>query len=266
MLNDYLQFFDVVEILCFVGILIFMCLLVFIDLVVLQVGLIGVFWDGGIINCVGVCYGLCEVCNLFSLMCKVYYVSCIVFYDLVWVGDFGDVLVNFIDLFDLLCCIEGFYCQVYVVGILLLLVGGDYLVILLIFCVLGCEWLLGMVYFDVYFDINDCYFGDNFYIYGMLFCRVIEEGLFDLLCMVQIGICGLVYLLDDDVFVCECGICVIYMEEFVELGVEVILVEVWWVVGDGLIYVSFDVDVFDLVFVFGIGILEIGGMISFQVQ
>lgn len=50
------------ELFCFVGVLIFMCLFCvgFEDvwIVDVDVGIIGVFWDSGMINCSGLCYGL----------------------------------------------------------------------------------------------------------------------------------------------------------------------------------------------------------------
>lgn len=123
-----------------------------------------------------------------------------------------------------------------------------------------------MVHFDAHSDTNDRYFGDNPYTHGTPFRRAIEEGLLDPLRTVQIGIRGSVYSPDDDAFARECGIRVIHMEEFVELGVEATLAEARRVVGDGPTYVSFDVDVLDPAFAPGTGTPEIGGMTSLQAQ
>ncbi len=237
-----------------------------IDPAALQVGLIGVPWDGGTTNRAGARHGPREVRNLSSLMRKVHHVSRIAPYDLVRVGDLGDAPVNPIDLLDSLRRIEGFYRQVHAAGTLPLSVGGDHLVTLPIFRALGRERPLGMVHFDAHSDTNDRYFGDNPYTHGTPFRRAIEEGLLDPLRTVQIGIRGSVYSPDDDAFARECGIRVIHMEEFVELGVEATLAEARRVVGDGPTYVSFDVDVLDPAFAPGTGTPEIGGMTSLQAQ
>ncbi|MGZ3010490.1 agmatinase, partial [Pseudomonas aeruginosa] len=248
MSNDHPQPLDAAEIPRFAGIPTFMRLPAFTDPAALQVGLIGVPWDGGTTNRAGARHGPREVRNLSSLMRKVHHVSRIAPYDLVRVGDLGDAPVNPIDLLDSLRRIEGFYRQVHAAGTLPLSVGGDHLVTLPIFRALGRERPLGMVHFDAHSDTNDRYFGDNPYTHGTPFRRAIEEGLLDPLRTVQIGIRGSVYSPDDDAFARECGIRVIHMEEFVELGVEATLAEARRVVGDGPTYVSFDVDVLDPAF------------------
>ncbi|HIE1789694.1 agmatinase [Pseudomonas aeruginosa] len=266
MSNDHPQPLDAAEIPRFAGIPTFMRLPAFTDPAAVQVGLIGVPWDGGTTNRAGARHGPREVRNLSSLMRKVHHVSRIAPYDLVRVGDLGDAPVNPIDLLDSLRRIEGFYRQVHAAGTLPLSVGGDHLVTLPIFRALGRERLLGMVHFDAHSDTNDRYFGDNPYTHGTPFRRAIEEGLLDPRRTVQIGIRGSVYSPDDDAFARECGIRVIHMEEFVELGVEATLAEARRVVGDGPTYVSFDVDVLDPAFAPGTGTPEIGGMTSLQAQ
>ena len=266
MSNDHPQPLDAAEIPRFAGIPTFMRLPAFTDPAALQVGLVGVPWDGGTTNRAGARHGPREVRNLSSLMRKVHHVSRIAPYDLVRVGDLGDAPVNPIDLLDSLRRIEGFYRQVHAAGTLPLSVGGDHLVTLPIFRALGRERPLGMVHFDAHSDTNDRYFGDNPYTHGTPFRRAIEEGLLDPLRTVQIGIRGSVYSPDDDAFARECGIRVIHMEEFVELGVEATLAEARRVVGDGPTYVSFDVDVLDPAFAPGTGTPEIGGMTSLQAQ
>lgn len=99
----------------------------------------------------------------------------------------------------------------------------------------------------------------------MFFCCVVEEGFFDLVKVVQIGICGMVYDSEDCDFVKSVGICVILIEEYFERGVVDVMVEVKVIVVVGLIYVFYDIDFVDLVFVFGIGMFEVGGLGFFEV-
>ena len=266
MSHDFPQPLDAAEIPRFAGIPSFMRLPIFEDPAQLDIALLGVPWDGGTTNRAGARHGPREVRNQSSLMRKVHHVSHIAPYDLVRVGDIGDAPVNPIDLLDSLKRIEGFYRRIHAAGTVPLSVGGDHLVTLPIFRALAAERPIGMVHFDAHSDTNDRYFGDNPYTHGTPFRRAIEEGLLDPKRTVQIGIRGSIYDADDEAFAQECGIRVIHMEEFAELGVEATLAEVRRVVGHGPTYVTFDVDVLDPAFAPGTGTPEIGGMTTLQAQ
>ncbi|WP_425327431.1 agmatinase [Pseudomonas nitroreducens] len=266
MTHDFPQPLDAAEIPRFAGIPSFMRLPIFEDPAQLDIALLGVPWDGGTTNRAGARHGPREVRNQSSLMRKVHHVSHIAPYDLVRVGDIGDAPVNPIDLLDSLKRIEGFYRRIHAAGAIPLSVGGDHLVTLPIFRALAAERPIGMVHFDAHSDTNDRYFGDNPYTHGTPFRRAIEEGLLDPKRTVQIGIRGSIYDADDEAFAQECGIRVIHMEEFADLGVEATLAEVRRVVGQGPTYVTFDVDVLDPAFAPGTGTPEIGGMTTLQAQ
>ncbi|WP_371232140.1 agmatinase [Pseudomonas sp. QE6] len=266
MSHDYPQPLDAAEIPRFAGIPSFMRLPIFEDPAQLDIALLGVPWDGGTTNRAGARHGPREVRNQSSLMRKVHHVSHIAPYDLVRVGDIGDAPVNPIDLLDSLKRIEGFYRRIHAAGTVPLSVGGDHLVTLPIFRALAAERPIGMVHFDAHSDTNDRYFGDNPYTHGTPFRRAIEEGLLDPKRTVQIGIRGSIYDANDEAFAQECGIRVIHMEEFADLGVEATLAEVRRVVGQGPTYVTFDVDVLDPAFAPGTGTPEIGGMTTLQAQ
>ncbi|WP_425318452.1 agmatinase [Pseudomonas nitroreducens] len=266
MTHDFPQPLDAAEIPRFAGIPSFMRLPIFEDPAQLDIALLGVPWDGGTTNRAGARHGPREVRNQSSLLRKVHHVSHIAPYDLVRVGDIGDAPVNPIDLLDSLKRIEGFYRRIHAAGAIPLSVGGDHLVTLPIFRALAAERPIGMVHFDAHSDTNDRYFGDNPYTHGTPFRRAIEEGLLDPKRTVQIGIRGSIYDADDEAFAQECGIRVIHMEEFADLGVEATLAEVRRVVGQEPTYVTFDVDVLDPAFAPGTGTPEIGGMTTLQAQ
>ncbi|MBG6288640.1 agmatinase [Pseudomonas nitroreducens] len=266
MTHDFPQPLDAAEIPRFAGIPSFMRLPIFEDPAQVDIALLGVPWDGGTTNRAGARHGPREVRNQSSLMRKVHHVSHIAPYDLVRVGDIGDAPVNPIDLLDSLKRIEGFYRRIHAAGAIPLSVGGDHLVTLPIFRALAAERPVGMVHFDAHSDTNDRYFGDNPYTHGTPFRRAIEEGLLDPKRTVQIGIRGSIYDADDEAFAQECGIRVIHMEEFADLGVEATLAEVRRVVGQEPTYVTFDVDALDPAFAPGTGTPEIGGMTTLQAQ
>lgn len=59
---------------------------------------------------------------------------------------------------------------------------------------------------------------------------------------------------------------VIFIEEFVELGVEAVIAEARRVVGDRPTYLSFDIDSLDPAFAPGTGTPEIGGLTPIEAQ
>jgi arginase family enzyme len=59
---------------------------------------------------------------------------------------------------------------------------------------------------------------------------------------------------------------VIFIEEFVELGVAEVIAEARRVVGDHPTYLSFDIDSLDPAFAPGTGTPEVGGMTPFEAQ
>ena len=266
MASDFPQPLDATVIPRFAGRPSFMRLPIFTDPADVHMALLGVPWDGGTTNRAGARHGPREVRNLSSMMRKVHHVSHIAPYDLVRVGDLGDAPVNPIDLLDSLKRIEGFYRQIHEAGTLPLSVGGDHLVTLPIFRAIARDRPIGMIHFDAHSDTNDRYFGDNPYTHGTPFRRAIEEGLLDPKRTVQIGIRGSIYSAEDEDFAKDCGIRVIHMEEFADIGVAATIAEARRVVGDAPTYVTFDVDVLDPAFAPGTGTPEIGGITTLQAQ
>ncbi|AZP71474.1 agmatinase [Pseudomonas poae] len=264
--QDFPQPMDAAVIPRFAGIPSFMRLPIFSNPADVQIALLGIPWDGGTTNRAGARHGPREVRNQSSMMRKVHHVSHIAPYDLVRVGDLGDAPVNPIDLLDSLKRIEGFYREVHEAGTVPLSVGGDHLVTLPIFRAIARDRPVGMVHFDAHSDTNDRYFGDNLYTHGTPFRRAIEEGLLDPKRTVQIGIRGSIYSAEDEDFAKDCGIRVIHMEEFADIGVAATIAEARRIVGDEPTYITFDVDVLDPAFAPGTGTPEIGGITTLQAQ
>jgi guanidinopropionase len=232
----------------------------------LDIALIGVPWDGGTTNRAGARHGPREIRNMSSFMRKVHHVSRIAPYELARVADLGDAPVNPIDLMDSLGRIERFFRKVHEAGALPLSAGGDHLITLPIFRAIAKDRPVGMIHFDAHSDTNDRYFGDNRYTHGTPFRRAVEEGLLDPKRTIQIGIRGSIYSADDMAFAEQTGMRVIYMEDFVRLGVEKTIKEARRVAGKGATYISFDVDGLDPVFAPGTGTPEIGGLTTREAQ
>lgn len=264
--NPHPQPQDAAEVPRYAGLPTFMRLPACSDPAQLDIGLIGVPWDGGTTNRAGARHGPREVRSQSSLVRRVHHVSHIAPYDLARVGDLGDAPVNPIDLMDSLARIEGYYRKVHAAGTVPLSVGGDHLVALPILRAIAGGGPLGLIHFDAHSDTNDRYFGDQLYTHGTPFRRAVEEGLIDPRRTVQIGIRGSVYSAEDERFAEESCIRVIHMEEFAERGVSAVLAEARRVVGEQPTYVSFDVDVLDPAFAPGTGTPEIGGMTTLEAQ
>jgi guanidinopropionase len=231
-----------------------------------DIGLIGVPWDGGTTNRAGARHGPREIRNQSSFMRSVHPATMESPYDVCNVADLGDTSVNPIDLMDTLKRVEDFYAQVHAAGTVPLTAGGDHLITLPIMRAIAKDRPVGMVHFDAHTDTNDRYFGEAKYTHGTPFRRAVEEGLLDPKRTVQIGIRGSLYTRNDYDYGREVGIRTIVIEEYFRMGVDAVIEEARRIVGDGPTYVSFDVDGLDPVFAPGTGTPEIGGFSTFDAQ
>jgi len=236
------------------------------DFTAVEIGLIGVPFDGGVTNRTGARHGPREIRNQSSLMRKVNQSSGIAPYDLCRVADLGDAWVQSpFHLEKSLDEVQAFFDKVHTAGVIPISAGGDHSVTLPIFRAIARDRPLGMVHFDAHCDTGDDYLGSKFH-HGAPFRRAVEEGLLDPKRTIQIGIRGA--LNDPDVwkFSHDSGMRVVYMEEFYDLGYRKIIEEARRVVGDGPTYVSFDVDGLDPVYAPGTGTPEVGGFTTLEAQ
>jgi guanidinopropionase len=232
----------------------------------LDIALCGVPWDGGTTNRPGARHGPREIRNMSTLMRRVHHVSLVAPYELCRVGDHGDAPVNPIDLADSLRRIEAFFARLHEAGAAPLSAGGDHLVTLPILRAVARERPVGVVHLDAHSDTNDSYFGGEKYTHGTPFRRAIEEGLIDPKRMIQIGIRGSIYSADEKDWAASVGIRIVHIEEFFRLGPDAVIAEARRIVGDGPVYVSFDVDGLDPVYAPGTGTPEIGGFSTAEAQ
>ena len=231
-----------------------------------DIGLIGVPWDGGTTNRPGARHGPRQVRDISTMVRNVNRASGLKPFSICNCADLGDTPVNPVDLMDSLHRIHAFYDKVCAAGITPLSVGGDHLVSLPIMRALAKNGPIGMVHFDAHTDTWDGYFGGFKYTHGTPFRRAIEEGLLDPKRTIQIGIRGALYSDAEDTWGQEQGIRVIDIDEFHAMGLEAVMAEARRVVGDGQTYVSFDVDALDPVYAPGTGTPEIGGLTTLEAQ
>ncbi len=233
-----------------------------------DIGLIGVPWDGGTTNRAGARHGPRQMRDLSSLTRNVHHATGLQPYELANCADLGDSPVNPVDLEDALNRVQTFFDDVCQRGIIPLTAGGDHLISLPILRALAKVHggALGMVHFDAHTDTLDRYFGDYQYTHGTPFRRAIEEGALDPKRTVQIGIRGGLYGPEDKDWGLDQGIRVIEIEECMDLGPKGTVAEARRVVGNNKTYISFDVDALDPVYAPGTGTPEIGGLNTHDAQ
>ncbi len=232
----------------------------------LDVGIVGVPWDGGTTNRPGPRHGPRQMRDQSAMVRRMHQTSHIVPYDHLNVADLGDAPVNPANVDDALQRVEGFYNKLVAAGIKPLSAGGDHLCSLPILRALGKKKPVGMIHFDAHTDLYDSYFGGFKYTHGTPFRRAIEEGVLDPKRTIQIGLRGSMYDLDDFAFGEKHGVRMVRIEEAMEKGPAAIMAEARAIVGDGETYVSFDIDMLDPVYAPGTGTPEIGGFTTFQAQ
>jgi agmatinase len=145
-------------------------------------------------------------------------------------------------------------------GLRTLCLGGDHLVVLgELRAHAAVHGPLGLVLLDAHADVWDEYCGERYY-HGSPFRRALEEGLLDPSRSLLAGIRGGVYDESDLEVPKELGFEVIRCEELVTLTPEAYAARVRARVGEGPLFLSFDVDVLDPAFAPGTGTPEAGGL------
>ncbi|MDQ0322244.1 guanidinopropionase [Pararhizobium capsulatum DSM 1112] len=229
-----------------------------------EIGLIGVPWDGGTTNRPGPRHAPRQLRDCSTMVRFQNGATKVRPYDLARCADLGDVGPNPADVADSLARITAFYDKVRDAGIIPLSAGGDHLCTLPILRALAKDRPLGMVHFDSHTDLFHSYFGGFKYTHGTPFRRAVEEELLDPKRVCMIGIRGSAYDFEDRDFADAVGIRVIPIEEFHARGVDDVMAEAREIVGSAETYVSYDIDFVDPTFAPGTGTPEIGGPNSFQ--
>ncbi|GGF28751.1 agmatinase [Aliidongia dinghuensis] len=150
-----------------------------------------------------------------------------------------------------------FYSRVAAAGVVPLSVGGDHSITYSILKALGAERPLGLVHIDAHCDTGGAYEGSKFH-HGGPFRQAVLDGVLDPERTIQIGIRGSGEYLWE--FSYDSGMAVIHAEEVPVLGIEAVIARACQVVGDGPVYVSFDIDSIDPGFAPGTGTPEVGGL------
>jgi guanidinobutyrase len=185
-------------------------------------------------------------------------------YDSLSVADIGDVAINTFNLQKSIPIIEAAYDEILSHDAVPLTLGGDHTIVLPILRAMAKKYgPVGVVHIDAHTDINDHMFGEEI-AHGTPFRRAVEEGLLDCQRVVQIGVRGTGYAADDFDWSTEQGFRVVQAEECWHKSLVPLMAEVREQMGDGPVYISFDIDGLDPAFAPGTGTPEIGGLTIYQ--
>jgi guanidinopropionase len=179
-------------------------------------------------------------------------------------ADIGDVpLTSRYSLDQSIADIEQFYTRIRQAGVRPLSVGGDHSVTCPILKALAADRPLGLVHIDAHCDTMGEFDGSKFH-HGGPFRQAVLAGALDPERTVQIGIRGPAEIFWG--FSYESGMTVLHIEDVDRLGIAAVVETARRVVGDGPVYVSFDVDGLDPAYAPGTGTPEAGGLTPREAQ
>ena len=185
-------------------------------------------------------------------------------FDSLSVADIGDVAINTFNLLAAVRIIEESYDEILKHDVIPLTLGGDHTITLPILRAIHKKHgKVGLVHIDAHADVNDHMFGEKI-AHGTTFRRAVEEGLLDLKRVVQIGQRAQGYAAGDFQWGVDQGFRLVQAEQCWHTSLAPLMAEVRQQMGDGPVYLSFDIDSLDPIWAPGTGTPEVGGLSSIQ--
>ncbi|QTF06786.1 agmatinase [Brenneria izadpanahii] len=185
-------------------------------------------------------------------------------FDALRVGDLGDVPINTYSLLKSVDIIEDYYTSLNDWPLIPLTLGGDHTITLPILRALTKKHgPVGLIHVDAHTDTNDEMFGEKI-AHGTTFRRAVEEGLLDCRRVVQIGQRAQGYTSEDFQWGVDQGFRLIPAEQCWHRSLTPLMEEVRARMGDGPVYLSYDIDSLDPAWAPGTGTPEVGGLTSAQ--
>ncbi len=238
------------------------------DLKEVDIGIVGIPFDGGLTCRTGARYGPREVRNQSSLMRDINVVTNSRPYEMCRVADMGDVrFKNILNLDNAYLDIHKHFQAIAASQVIPLSVGGDHSVTYPILKALGARYEepIAIIHIDSHTDTWAEFQGSKFH-HGAPFRLAADEGLIDPKRTVQIGIRGGQNVTEGLDYSRDKGMRLITIEEFDDLGWQKVAEETLKIVGDRPTYITFDVDGLDPVFAPGTGTPESGGITMREAQ
>jgi guanidinobutyrase len=185
-------------------------------------------------------------------------------FDSLVVADIGDVAINTFNSPACMPIIRDFTAGVLAAGARPIAIGGDHTITYPILqAVAAVHGPVGVIHVDAHADVNDTMFGEPI-THGSWLRRAIEENLVDPRRTVQIGLRGTGYAADDFDWITSLGGTVVPAEACWYRSLAPLMTETRGALGDGPVYLTFDIDGLDPAFAPGTGTPEIAGLTSSQ--
>ena len=234
------------------------------DLTDTDIGLIGIPYDGGVTNRSGARHGPRAVRDQTSLLRRINGTTGFMPFAAARVRDLGDAWIEQpYEIEGALAEIHAFVQTVVDAGVVPVSVGGDHSIALPILRAVASRGPVGMIHIDAHSDTGDDYLGSRFH-HGAPFRREVDEGLLDPKRVIQIGIRGTTNDPDMWGFSQRSGMRVLGMDEFQDRGWAYAMEEARRVVGDGPVYLTYDIDSLDPSQAPGTGTPEAGGIMMIE--
>lgn len=159
--------------------------------------------------------------------------------------------------------IEAWTTAIVAQGVRPLSVGGDHSISFPILQAVGRAGSVGLVHIDAHSDTGGPFDGlrEN---HGAPFRNAVLAGVLDPTRTVQIGLRGSSEYLYE--FATDAGMTCIHAEDVDRYGVGAVIARARQVVGEGPVYLSFDIDALDPAFAPGTGTPEVGGLTTREAQ
>lgn len=232
------------------------------DLDGLEVAIMGVPMDLGVTNRPGARFGPRALRSIERIGPYNHVLECAPVQDLK-VADIGDIPFDSrYRLEKSLDNIETYMNRVVNQGVIPLSVGGDHSITHPILKAVGRDGPVGLIHIDAHCDTGGSFDETKFH-HGGPFRNAVLDGVLDPTRTVQIGIRGAAEYLWE--FSKMSGMTVIHAEEVPSLGIPAVIEKAKEVVGDGPVYISFDIDGIDPSFAPGTGTPEVGGLTTREV-
>lgn len=185
-------------------------------------------------------------------------------FDSLQVADLGDVPINTYNLIESVRIIEAHYDTLLPHNVVPLTLGGDHTITLPVLrSLVKKHGPVGLIHVDAHTDTNDEMFGEKI-AHGTTFRRAVEEGLLDCKRVVQIGQRAQGYTSGDFQWGVDQGFRLLQAEQCWHKSLAPLMEEVRQIMGDGPVYLSFDIDGIDPAWAPGTGTPEVGGLTSIQ--
>jgi guanidinopropionase len=224
----------------------------------IDIALVGVPFDMGVNFRSGARHGPAAVREASRIIRQMHPTSGIAPFRLCNVADVGDATVNALDPAGSIGLIEESIRRIHAAGAIPIAIGGDHTVPLPILRVIARDRPVGVIQFDSHPDTLDELLGTKIN-HATTFRRGVEEGLIDPRRTLQIGLRGSRFSEDDAIWGKNAGMRVITIDEYEAIGRDAVVREIDRVLGDGPVYITFDIDGLDAAYAMGTGVPEVGG-------